>query len=198
MDDVQPNYGVKTLQKFSLEEICKNWREHVTSGYMRAAEESCRKGDKEFVFNSSIAHAIFLTHLLVDTSKEDIFVYSGNFEEAFYSCDYVIESFEKAVESGRMVSICIQSRDEHKEFPARFNNLRLNKPAKVKVYTSEGTPRNKNHFLVTGDAYRFEEEHREEDFRNGLVKASINFNDPEIAGALRENFSSIKKKELTP
>ena len=85
------------------------------------------------------------------------------------------------------------------QYPIKFSKLWRENEKKVIVSTPIDSIPLRNHFFVSDQqAYRFEEEHTSDDFNEGKVKASVNFNDKKTAKILVDKFTTIDKNYLKP
>lgn len=194
----EPTQNKKLNGKELIEDMCKNWKSYVSDEYIREIKELCDSKVNMFIFNDSIAHAVYLTHLLIDKSKDSIKLYSDMLDEIFYDYVDISNAFDKAVKDrGVKVEILLQNVVQKERFPRKLHDSWSKYGDRVKIYKAI-EPRYVNHFLISdATAYRFEEVHSKEEFIKGEVKATVNFNDPNIAKVLENNFLSIDKKELS-
>jgi hypothetical protein len=164
------------MELLRFEELVKSFREK---------KESVR------FTNSGKDHAQIVVKELIESANGSVHLYSGKFDETFYSTiepsltaaiARISGEFSVIVDTG----VCLRQN-------SLFDRLLSTSPkGKLRFFerTISGN-RPGNHFLVVDDeAYRFETD-------DALCKAVCNFNEPEIAIRLVGSFNEVKGNEIS-
>ncbi len=164
----------------------------VDPEYRKIVEDAARKGENIRIYNSTLAHAVFLSQTIISKAADDIKILTGELDKPSYDeiKNKIEEAAEKFASSGK--SSVIKVIIWKKEAPSNeeFESLRSRYENVIKVrYANQESAEKIHHFLVSDSKrYRIEDPHTDEDLRNQNVKGVANFGDFETAKILDSIF----------
>ena len=143
--------------------------------------------------NRSIDHAKILTKAIFRNATDKVEIFSGSLNEIFLKTvkESILDSLIKNPDL--TVEVVLAHTDE-------LNHVAdsLNQHERVTFYKANEEYKNFSHFCVSGNMYRAEEPHPDDqDFReNAVVHAYANFNAPDTAAFLKDKFEAIKAEPI--
>jgi len=168
-----------------------NQVDSIDKEYVAIVEEAIKNNLNLDIPNSTLNHAVFLSQKLIRESRTHIKILTGELDSAYY--DRVKDDLRDAVTrfcpTKGKIMIIIWEKDApvNREFQEFVNSNRDTIEIKVANQT-DGL----SHFLVSDSKrYRLEEPHSKQDLIDENIKGTANFNNPEIASILEQNFDKI-------
>lgn len=132
------------------------------------------------ISNSTTSHAKILYRHMIPEANNYIKIFSGSFDESFYNDPEIISSVKDAIKKGVKVEV-ITSREAVEKSKSSYPQVTFLGYHDFNIY----------HFMVIDDKIsRLELEHHT---KEGDVKATANFNDPNKAKILEKTFSRMSK-----
>jgi hypothetical protein len=178
-------------------QMMRKWEEHVPEFYRIIAAEACDNRQNLLIQNDSIAHGVFLTSLLVKNANNSLKIFCGSIDELFYCTDPVEASLRDAYNKRKITIdiICPQEDRPKNNLLEMWDNDNTNKVNRINIWKLTDSSIYKSHFILSDDSgYRLEEIHTPEQFRDGFLHATVNFNDAQIGEFLSKKFALLKEK----
>lgn len=146
--------------------------------------------------NRSIKHAGILTKAIFRNAEEKVEILSGSLNEVFLVD--VKEDIKAALHAKSLleVEIVLTHATGLNGVAQELKNVG---GGRVRFFSATPAFKTSRHFTVSGNMYRLEESHADnQDFKNNpMVSAQANFNAPDGARFLHEQFEEAKGAELS-
>lgn len=175
------------VKKWGYSEMKKELDIHPE--YKILVEEAYRKKSNLNIPNTTLAHAIFLSKLLIDKAEKEIKIFTGKIEEIFYNNEWIRKAINNALKKKVKITIIVSDYEKvkNREF------LKFAEKNNVQIMELRSSIQVDTHFLLSdGSAYRIERPHTSEDFAKEFrVEGIANFNDVNLGKQIDSAFSHL-------
>jgi hypothetical protein len=160
--------------------------------YIRDVKNAAKNNINKRFPNSSLEHARQLVKEIINHSDKKIYSLSSNFHQDFYkSVEDEIVNFLQKPDSEFNLIISNNENSLVTELKEKYKNFKVKQVERNKLPKNDTTDEHINYIVNDNNAFRYE--YSEKNIDVGIVEAIANFNSPEEADILINNFNSICK-----
>lgn len=156
--------------------------------YQQQVDDLAAEGKSFRISNRNVEHAAVLLDAILRTAEQEVRLFCGNLSESFYGQDRLKKALINYLHKpGSRLQILVQEK-----LPKNHVVLQALQPYidnKVEVRYIELTHKVSHFAVLDRKGYRFEFTHHEAN--PALVEAVANFNEPDIASKLADQFDVL-------
>ena len=147
-------------------------RLNILSDYADIVKKCYNENKNQFIQNSDITHAKYLSYYLIKKAKKNIKIFSGSMHEAVFDDPAICQALADAKKNNVDITVILEKDASQKmtEF-CRKNNIEM------RLILESKKIKDANHFLLVDNrAFRVEKTHDEDAFEKNEICADVNFN----------------------
>ena len=165
------------------------WKKKITPEYRSLAQSLFNKNKDYEIINSNLDHAMFLSFLLIKKAENKIRIFTKRINETFFNDQMIKREFDLAMARGVEIHIIVSNEceDDFSEFKNKEG---------ITIHKLKEESSIKNHFLLSDNfSFRIEEEHTDDDLKEGRIKGFANFNDQELVAKISDLYDYTLLKD---